>query len=268
MSITNFLNSLGNGELLPFGKAATKTRTIPQKEAYIYASDELLLKAGGGDLNWQRRILILEDDNFIASLMSSVLSAKEFEVQVANDANSAKQIVQTFDPDLCLIDINLGEGPSGFHFGDWLKMNHPECVQVYLTNSTELRGWFDSASVSSARIRESNILSKRKIADSEELLKAIDEAFSKDGQRVIQPLEPHKAFRKLTHSQLQVLDMASQGLTNEEISQRRKTTKRTVEIQLQACYRALGLADKKEINQRVTAVKEYLAAKGYSTNEK
>lgn len=219
-------------------------------------------------MNWKRRILIIEDDSFIASLIASVLSSEDFEVKVANDANSAKQLVQSFDPDLCLIDINLGEGPSGFHFGDWLKMNHPECVQLYLTNSTELRGWFDSPTVSSARIKESNILSKRKIADSGELLKAIDEAFSKDGQRVNQSIDAHKAFRKLTHSQLQVLDMASQGLTNEEISQRRKTTKRTVEIQLQACYRALELTDKKEINQRVTAVREYLAAKGYSINEK
>lgn len=219
-------------------------------------------------MNWKRRILIIEDDSFIASLMASVLSSQDFEVRVANDANSAKQLVQSFDPDLCLIDINLGEGPSGFHFGDWLKMNHPECVQLYLTNSTELRGWFDSPTVSSARIKESNILSKRKIADSGELLKAIDEAFSKDGQGVNQSIDAHKAFRKLTHSQLQVLDMASQGLTNEEISQRRKTTKRTVEIQLQACYRALELTEKKEVNQRVTAVREYLAAKGNSINEK
>lgn len=219
-------------------------------------------------MSWKRRILIIEDDSFIASLMSSVLESKDFEVRVSNDANSAKQLVQSYDPDLCVIDINLGEGPSGFHFGDWLKINHPECVQLYLTNSTELRGWFDSTALANKKIKESNILSKSKLADSYELTKAIEDAFSRDGEVDNLPFQTHEAFQKLTNSQLQVLELASRGLTNEEISVRRRTTKRTVEIQLQACYRALGLPDKKDINQRVTAVREYLVAKGYSANEK
>ena len=219
-------------------------------------------------MSWKRRILIVEDDSFMASLMSSVLVSENFEIEIANSASSAKEAVAGFDPDLCLIDINLGEGPSGFHFGDWLKINHSECVQLYLTNSTELRGWFDSERISSSRIREANIISKRQLADSKQLISAIEDAFSnKDGGAKSQ-IDTHPQLRKLTHAQLQVLDMAASGLTNEEISLKRKTTKRTVEIQLQACYRALGLADRKEVNQRVSAVSEYLAAKGFAKNAK
>lgn len=215
-------------------------------------------------MSWMRRILIIEDDNFIASLMSSVLETKDFEVQVANDANEAKEAVQSFDPDLCVIDINLGEGPSGFHFGDWLSLNHPDCVQLYLTNSTELRGWFDDKN-SKSKLENVNILSKRKLADSEQLLLAIEGAFQSNKSESI---DPHEDFSKLSMSQLQVLELAAQGLTNEEISLRRKTTKRTVEIQLQACYQALGLAEKKEINQRVMAVRHYLEAKGFAQNDR
>ena len=58
---------------------------------------------------FKRRILIVEDDVFLGSLMVDALSNKGFVAQLAETAVSAKRSVKSFDPDIVLADIDLGD---------------------------------------------------------------------------------------------------------------------------------------------------------------
>ena len=61
-----------------------------------------------------KKILVVEDDKFLASAYRIKLSKSGFEVQVAGDGNEAIAQLQTFTPDLILLDLIM-PGKDGFN---------------------------------------------------------------------------------------------------------------------------------------------------------
>ena len=51
------------------------------------------------------KVLVVEDDKFLTSAYRAKLSKSGFEVQVASDGEEALQILQTFQPDIILLDL-------------------------------------------------------------------------------------------------------------------------------------------------------------------
>lgn len=51
------------------------------------------------------RILIVEDDEFIAKALYSILSNQNYAVEIATDGQAAKELVEAFDYDLLLLDV-------------------------------------------------------------------------------------------------------------------------------------------------------------------
>lgn len=64
-----------------------------------------------------RRILLMEDEQFTAPLIEQSLLAQGFDVRTAPDAAQALAEADRFAPDAALIDISLGDGPSGLGAG-------------------------------------------------------------------------------------------------------------------------------------------------------
>ena len=62
-----------------------------------------------------RRLMLVEDEPLMASLLARSLEAANFIVETASDAAAARKLIQTFDPDIALLDISLGDGPTGVH---------------------------------------------------------------------------------------------------------------------------------------------------------
>ena len=55
----------------------------------------------------KQRILIVDDDNNIAELISLYLTKECFDTKIVNDGESAISAVETFAPDLMLLDLML-----------------------------------------------------------------------------------------------------------------------------------------------------------------
>ena len=73
----------------------------------------------------KRKVLVVEDDSLLRSLISEVLSGSGFSVSSAANAVEARNLISTFDPDVALLDIELGAGPSGLDLGDFIKSQAP-----------------------------------------------------------------------------------------------------------------------------------------------
>lgn len=54
-----------------------------------------------------KRILIIEDNNVLATVYGSSLSQAGFQVSVANDGETGLDQISTFSPDLVLLDLML-----------------------------------------------------------------------------------------------------------------------------------------------------------------
>ena len=55
----------------------------------------------------KQKILIVDDDNNIAELISLYLIKECFETMIVNDGESALEAVETFKPNLMLLDLML-----------------------------------------------------------------------------------------------------------------------------------------------------------------
>lgn len=205
---------------------------------------------------WQRRIVVVEDETLVATLISELLTQRSFDVRSAHSAAQARQVITEFDPDAALIDIHLGAGPSGLHLGHVLRQTHPEMGIVFLSRFTD---------PAVAGLREIDIpqgcgfVAKEHVTDPAILLDAIDSSLR--GEVVIEG-RADSPLSQLTPIQSEILRLAATGMTNAAIARHRQTSERTVEMRLKSVYAALGIQVNADVNPRVEAVRKYIEAAG------
>jgi DNA-binding response OmpR family regulator len=59
------------------------------------------------------RILVVEDDQSLRDLLSAALQREGWEVHAVADAHAGEAAVESFLPDVAILDIQLGDGPDG-----------------------------------------------------------------------------------------------------------------------------------------------------------
>jgi DNA-binding response OmpR family regulator len=74
------------------------------------------------------QILIVEDDYFISDILMDDLTARGYAVQVAGNARMLGRLMETYPPDLILLDIML-PGMDGGEIGHLLRVN-PETATI------------------------------------------------------------------------------------------------------------------------------------------
>ncbi len=67
-----------------------------------------------GERHTPLRILVLEDDRILTTLMKVVLEAEGYQVQIAESGHRFFEVIAEFEPDLVTIDILL-PGVDGLH---------------------------------------------------------------------------------------------------------------------------------------------------------
>ena len=72
-----------------------------------------------------RRVLLVEDDPLTLTLLESVIRTFGFDTFCAASATEAKKALATFDPDLAILDVDLGPGPTGLDFAKMISKTHP-----------------------------------------------------------------------------------------------------------------------------------------------
>jgi len=71
------------------------------------------------------RVLIVEDDPLIAEDIRSLLESEGFNISgVAHDGSQALDFLKVRDPDLVLLDINLGTGLSGLDVAEVIQRDY------------------------------------------------------------------------------------------------------------------------------------------------
>lgn len=93
------------------------------------------IHAGKGNCSvMKKRILIIEDEAIVAWDIKQMLEQHDFEViAIANSYNNAFELLNGYDVDLVLCDINLGKGQSGIDFVKKLKSLHKDTKVIYVS---------------------------------------------------------------------------------------------------------------------------------------
>jgi DNA-binding NarL/FixJ family response regulator len=204
-----------------------------------------------------RRLLVVEDEPLMANLLADVLIAKGFSVRIASDVLAARKEVKEFDPDGALIDISLGDGPSGLDLAHVLSKQRPDIALLILTKHADGRaaGW------GRGQIPEScGFLRKDRVRDTEYLLAQLESVLTDRAHEVRDDLDDAHPLAKLTRRQLEVLRLMAMGYTNEFIAQYTESSLSSVERWVMQVFRALGLDSRGPVNPRVEAVRIFITS--------
>ena len=206
-----------------------------------------------------RKVLVVEDDQFMGSLISQALSSAGFETKHVISAVEAKRSIGAFDPDIALIDIDLGDGPNGIDLVHMLLRIYPGVKLVILSTLADAK----SAGLGALDVPAGvTYLRKSLIHDVNEFISTIELVIGDNNLEIRQDLEVARQFDGVSKVQREILHMMSLGLSNREIASRRKVSLSNIEQRLTEIYKALEIAKSEATVPRVEAILKYLSMTG------
>jgi DNA-binding NarL/FixJ family response regulator len=206
-----------------------------------------------------RKVLIVEDEPLLRSLIAANLERDGFQVAAVGSAVEARKVVKDFDPDVALLDIELGDGPTGVDLALILRRQIPAIALVFLTHIPEPR----VVGIDNKKIpKNAAYLNKERIADPGVVLEAIEAALRDKVRANFRDDKKAHPLVDVSRSQLAVLQMVALGMSNAEIAKERDTSVRAVENLVKRAFIAAGIDPEAGGNPRVTAAREYIKVAG------
>lgn len=201
-------------------------------------------------------VLVVEDEILTQTLVSKLLSAAGLRVVGAvSNASEAMSLSRRFKPDVAMLDINLGGGPTGLDIAAALRKSAPHIGLVFLSSVTDIR----TLSPNQPPMPEASIyLNKSDISKTDQLITAIQSAFqiahSKiSGEFATTPLisEPY------TDLQLELMRLISLGKSNAAIAALKFTTVKSTENAISRLAKKMNIPNDEASNQRVLIAREF-----------
>jgi len=202
-------------------------------------------------------VLLVDDDMFTRTTLSAALSAGGINVVAATDsAAGALENLLSLDPDVAIVDLDLGPGPSGIDICHALRAQKPNLGLILLTSYTDPRIHDPSNSQLPKGCR---FISKSELSDFKVLIEEIVIARNKPfASAKLRKVNDHK----LTDVQLEVLIAVAQGLSSAEIATNRGVSVKAIEGIIAKTHVALGINKSKSINLRVQLARAYFQLTG------
>lgn len=203
------------------------------------------------------RVLIVDDDPFARTMLSSVVQGLGFDV-VDSVGSFAEGLAasRTAAPDVALLDLDLGEGPTGIDLAYAIRRHLPGVGIVFLSTYADPRLLGSVPALPS----DSLYLTKQEVADTSIL---------RDALKAVQGIADgaHSAVREqglaaLTDSQIDVMRLIAAGYSNAEIARRLVIEEASVEKAVMRLIRQLDVRATRAENQRVMIAQAYFAVSG------
>lgn len=206
-----------------------------------------------------RRLIVVEDEALVLDLLVHLLDRAGFEVRSASNAAEARKLVDSFDPDVMLLDVDLGAGPNGIHLAHALTSAHPDVAILILTKYPDARSASNDGIELPANV---GFLRKHLVSDTKALIAALEKVLSDKALEVRQDSEADNKLSVLSDKLFLVLKLLADGFVNNEISARTGFSVKSVERYIEQIYDLLGIETKGKMNARVAAAKIFYSEIG------
>ncbi len=208
------------------------------------------------------RVLIVEDEPLFRDLLKTTLSSYEqIEVVGAVDNGAdAIRMAEECNPDVVLMDIELGSEPDGIKAGHHIKAADPSVGIVILSMHRDKQYL---ASIPESRAAGWSYILKQSLSDEDTLVRAIKGSawglISMD-PAVLEALKPRSRsiLERLTLQQMTVLEKLAGGYTNQAISEHTGVDMPDVARVINQIFEDLGIDAEGPTDPRVKAALVYL----------
>ena len=204
------------------------------------------------------RVLILEDDPFTRLSVSAAIRHFGYQLVVEEaTAGNAVRKARLERPDVAVLDLHLGSGPTGLDVAVSLRKQNPKIGLVFLTSYDDPRLMGPSTS----KVPPGTVyLIKAELQNLKALKDAIELSIKKPKASV--KAKSQSPISSLTDSQVETLRLLAKGLSNSEIAKRKFVKERSVAVAISRIARQLGLQHIGNQNLRVNLAREYFRAIG------
>jgi DNA-binding NarL/FixJ family response regulator len=197
------------------------------------------------------KVLLVEDEEFTRVLIRDALINIGMQVHAVASVNDALSVIEDFDPNVVVSDLDLGPGPDGVDLLNKVEQDRPWTGMVVLTAhaSPEL-AVHGGRSIPAA----ATYLVKSQISSAANLKKIIEESIVSPGAN--QKVEKNSEDQFVVSAmQGEILRMIADGLSNAAIAREKNVTLRAAEALVQRTFTALGVKGNPDVNSRVVAVR-------------
>ena len=190
--------------------------------------------------------IIIVDDHplFRIGTKMAIQRGSHTVVGEASNATALRQLLNDTPPDLILLDIILGNGPSGVDIARQLKTDKPEIKILVLSIDTSLNTIKELL-----EIGIDGFVSKN--APDDEVLQAIDAVsngqpyFGTDIDRIVQAVMTTQQLKNdlFSEREQEIIRAICQGGSNKDIAQKTNISLRTVETHKTNIFRKIGITN-------------------------
>jgi DNA-binding NarL/FixJ family response regulator len=203
------------------------------------------------------RVLLIEDDLFTRSTLSALLIHRGFEVVgQADSAEEALLLQNLYNPEVALVDLDLGPGPNGIDIATALRRVNPSIGIVMLTSFVDPR-FADTRNLPLPQ--GARFLTKGELNDVSILVSAVLHACRN-------PLAGTKQAKRstplLTEGQIEILKLVAEGHTTARIAASRGVSEKNIEATLNRIHSKLGLPKTRQLNPRIQLARAFLVLTG------
>ena len=193
------------------------------------------------------KVLVVEDNIFINTMLVEVLGAAEFQTSSAVDFLSAINALNANEPNVLLLDLDLGPGPSGIDLIYHVQRKLPWISIIILSTHRNP----ELAALGGLPLPKGiPYVVKNDLANASNLITIIRQSLTASHSPV-QKIDPR--YPVLSTPQAEVLHLLARGLSNQAIAEQRGVSVRSAESMVAKLYEILGLSDVSTNNPRVLA---------------
>ncbi|CAB4681260.1 MAG: DNA-binding response regulator [Actinobacteria bacterium] len=187
------------------------------------------------------RVVLVEDDDFTRGLLSTSLTSQGLIIAgAADNASAGLKLILDLQPDVALLDLNLGKGPNGLDLAVTVRQRAPHVGIVMLTSIEDPRLLGPNLSQAPVGVE---FLIKREMGDIEKVVTALQNAkraaSTPTGHRIRPAGVPR--VKEFTDSQIETMRLVSLGMTNAQIAGRRGVSEKSVEQMISRIFGQLSM---------------------------
>jgi DNA-binding NarL/FixJ family response regulator len=206
------------------------------------------------------RLILVEDDPFTRATLGDALAHHGFDIRArvgtAFDAIEAQRI---HDPQVALLDLDLGVGASGIDVAIALRDKNPKIGIVFLTTYKDPR--LINSNVPS--LPEGAIfLNKLEMNSTAKIVTQITLAIVKPLAKRALPWVRSGPLSSMSVVQIEILKDIAAGLSTTEIARTRGVSEQAIDKSINRISKNLGIPKSADSNLRVQIVRAYFENKG------
>jgi DNA-binding NarL/FixJ family response regulator len=201
------------------------------------------------------KILVVEDDIFVNSMLKQILEAADFSVTTALNVAEALYSISEVEPNLILTDLDLGNGPNGADLINKISIDYPWINFIVLSTHRDPKlAIYPHISLPEGIV----YITKSDLVDKNNLVSIVKESMTSNSYRKNVTADD---LPVLNSQQAEVLQLIAKGLSNQAIADIRGVSLRAVEISITKIYEILGISNDPTINTRLKAAEIWRTGK-------